>query len=132
MSRYGQINLIGIVALPLFAAAGSLIVFGARADTQLFVLGTNAIPMLIGGLVSGLLIRSVNKAGADGHMLALAPSLIPAVFGFIWYLYGAFARGADAGVEYFAGPFYLLGLAIIISLVAAIAVFVQRIGKSSS
>lgn len=126
MSRFGKINLLAMVGLPLVATVGSIISFGVRADTQLFVLGTNAVPMLIGGLVSGLLLRSVNKAGGGGHYLALAPTLVPAGFGILWYLYGAIAFTGDAGREYFAGPFYLLAWAVATALVASIAWMIMR------
>jgi hypothetical protein len=103
MSSYGKINFIGMLALPCIAALGSLAVLGARLDTQLFVFGTNIVPMLIGGLISALLLRSVAKAGGRGALIALAPTLAP---------------GYDAGREYFAGPMYLL-LGVVVTGIAA-------------
>jgi hypothetical protein len=126
MSPYGKLNLLGIAGLPLLATAGSIALFGVRADTQFFVFGTNAIPMLIGGLVSALLLRSVNKSGGRGHWLALAPTLVPAGFGILWYLYGAVALTDDAGREYFAGPFYLLALAVATAVIASIGWIASR------
>jgi hypothetical protein len=126
MSRYGKMNLIAMIGLPVIAGLGSIIVFGVRIDTQVFVMGTNAVPMLIGGLVSALLIRSVNRSGRDNFYLALSPTLVPAAFGLLWYLSGIVAPGADAGREYFAGPFYLLAWAIGTALVAWIGYMVVR------
>ena len=112
MSRYGRINLIGMLGLPLVAVVGSIIIFGLLIETQLFVLWTNAVPMLIGGLVSWLLLRSARKSGSRGSYIAVLPTLVPATFGVLWYLLGVVAPGADSGREYFAGPFYLLAWAI--------------------
>ena len=132
MSRYGRINLFAMIGLPLLAMFGSIVVFGVRIDTQMFVLGSNAIPMLIGGLVSGLLIRRLNRRGGGGHGIALAPSLVPAVIGVGWYLYGVVALTNDSGREYFAGPFYLLAAALIVSLIAPIGVLVFGRGGGAS
>jgi hypothetical protein len=130
MSSYGKINMLGMLALPLIAVLGSIIIFGVRVDTQLFVLGTNAVPMLIGGLVSALLLRSVNKRGGGGHYVALLPTLVPAGFGTLWYLFGAVTAAGDTGREYFAGPFYLLAWAIGTAIVAWVSCLLMRAKKS--
>ena len=132
MSRYGKMNLIAMIALPVIAGLGSVIIFGVRIDTQVFVIGTNAVPMLIGGLVSALLLRSVNRSGGDDFYLALSPTLVPAAFGLLWYLSGIVARGNDSGREYFAGPFYLLALAIVTAILAWIGYLVLRSKKSTA
>ena len=126
MSSYGRINLIGMLALPVVAVIGSIAIFGVRVDTQLFVLGTNAVPMLIGGLVSGLLLRSVRKSGGKRQFVALLPTLVPAGFGILWYLFGAVSLSGDAGREYFAGPFYLLAWAFAATIAACVACAVTR------
>ncbi len=127
MSKYGKINLIGMLGLPLVAVVGSIIIFGLLIETQLFVLWTNAVPMLIGGLVSGLLLRSARKSGSRGSYIALLPTLVPATFGVLWYLLGVVAPGADSGREYFAGPFYLLVWAIGTAVFAWIGSMLVRI-----
>ena len=132
MSRYGRMNLIVMFGLPVIAGLGSVIIFGVRIDTQIFVIGTNAVPMLIGGAVSALLLRSVNRTGRDNFYLALSPTLVPAAFGLLWYLSGMVARGADSGREYFAGPFYLLALAIVTAILAWIGYLVMRSNKSAA
>jgi len=132
MSRYGKMNLITMIALPVIAGLGSVIIFGVRVDTQVFVIGTNAVPMLIGGLVSALLLRSINRSGGDEFYLALSPTLVPAAFGLLWYLSGIVARGNDSGVEYFAGPFYLLALTIVTAILAWIGYLVVRSKKSTA
>lgn len=132
MSGDGRKALLGILILPLFAALGALILFGDSdilGNTLMFVFGTNLIPMLIGGLFSGLLIRSFNKSGgspASRRWVALAPVLLPFVFGVVWYLMSILNQGAaDAGREYFAGPFYLLGLALGAGIIASIVYMVM-------
>ena len=132
MSRYGKMNLVAMIALPVIAGLGSVIIFGVRIDTQIFVIGTNAVPMLIGGLVSAFLIRSVNRSGGDSFYLALSPTLVPAAFGLLWYLSGIVAQGADSGREYFAGPFYLLALAIVTAILAWIGYLVMRSNKTAA
>jgi hypothetical protein len=132
MSRYGKMNLMMMVALPVIAGLGSIMIFGVRIDTQVFVMVTNAIPMLIGGLVSALLIRSVSRSGGDGFYLALSPTLIPAAFGLLWYVSGIIAPAADSGREYFAGPFYLLAWAVGTAIIAMIGSVVMRAKKSAA
>jgi hypothetical protein len=101
------------------------VVFGLLPATQAFVFGTNAIPMLIGGAVSGLLLRSANKSGR-GHGIAIWPTMLPAGAGILWYLYGAAAFEADAGREYFAGPFYLLAGVLCTAVIAWMTRLVRR------
>ena len=127
MSGDGKKILLGIIILPLFASLGAFILFGDSdiiGDTVVYVFGTNLIPMLIGGVFSGLLIRSFNKSGGSStnrRRVALAPMLLPFVFGVLWYLMGILRLGAfDAGREFFSGPLYLLGLALGIGIISSI------------
>lgn len=128
MSSYGKLNLIGMITLPLVAVLGSILMFGVRMDTQIFVFGTNAAPMLIGGLASALYLRSANKSG-NGQMIALWPTLVPAGVGILWYLFGAVSSAPDSGREYFAGPFYLVAGVLIMIVVAGV---VGRVARSRS
>jgi hypothetical protein len=125
MSSDGKKILLSIIVLPLVAVVGAVVVFGALADTMAFVFGTNLIPMVIGGFFSGLLIRAVNRsngAAANKRWIALAPVGIPLIFGALWYLAAIVNSGApDAGSEFFAGPIYLVGLAVGASVIATIA-----------
>lgn len=121
MSNYGKLNLLGILGLPVLAVITSIISFGPRGDTMVFVFGSHAIPMLIGGLISALLLRASNKSG-KGHAISLWPTLIPAVLAAIWLLYGALLSSSpDVGREYMALPFYLIGWTVGIGIIAAIA-----------
>ena len=132
MSRYGKINLWAALGLPLLAVFASLLVFGVRLDTQFFILGTNAIPMLIGGVVSGMLLRTVKRKGGGREFIALLPTLVPAGFGLLWYVGGLLLLGSDAGREYFAGPFYLLGLAAFTALVATLICLIMPAAKPAT
>ena len=123
MSGIGRLNLLGIFAMPVFAALASIIVFGEEnyAQVQVFVFGTNLIPMLIGGVVSAFLIRSANKKSKN-KWVAISPTLLPAGLGILWYLIGIINTSAyDAGREFFAGPIYLLLFAASVSVIAIIA-----------
>jgi len=131
MSSYGKINLIGMLALPLVAVLAAIIMFGVRIDTLIFVFGMNAVPMLIGGLISALLLRSANKAGGSGQFIALWPTLVPAVIGSVWYLSGALVPSeSDPGREYIAAPIYLVLWVIGMGLVAWIGGIIARSSRS--
>jgi hypothetical protein len=126
MTRYGKLNLLGMLLLPVAATVAALIVFGTRADTLVTVFGLNLVPMLIGGLVSGLLLRSANRAG-KGQGIALWPTLIPAALGAIWYLFRAVVPAEVApGAEYIAAPQYLLMGVLLLSVVAWLGCLVAR------
>ena len=127
MSSYGKLNLLCMFGLPVIAVLASVIMFGARGDTMVFVFGTNFVPMLIAGLISGLMLRSANKSGS-GHSIAIWPTLIPAAIAGVWYLYGALiSTSSDAGREYMALPFYLIGWVLITGIVAAV---VRRVSSN--
>lgn len=126
MSRYGKINLLGMLLLPVAATVAALIVFGNRTDTMVTVFGLNLVPMLIGGAVSGLLVRGANRAG-KGQGIAVWPTLVPAIAGAVWYLFRAVVPADVApGAEYIAGPQYLLMGVILMSVVAWIGSLVAR------
>jgi hypothetical protein len=119
-------NLAGMLLLPAAASVAALIVFGARSDTLLTVFALNLVPMLISGLVSWLLLRGALRAG-KGQGIALWPTIIPAVFGAIWYLWRAFVPDPVApGAEYIAGPQYLLMGVIVLGIVAWVGCRIAR------
>lgn len=127
MSSYGKINLLGMLGLPVVAVLSSMIMFGPRSDTIVFVFAINIMPMLVGGLISGLLLRSVNKAGGNGRLIAVSPTLIPAIFGAIWYLFSALlSADPGAGREYIAAPIYMLIGVFVIGIIAWVSGTVTR------
>jgi hypothetical protein len=67
------------------------------------------------------LIRAANKAANNKYRIAMAPIMLPAAFGLLWYLLAILNLNApDAGREFFAGPLYLLGWALAIGVLASI------------
>jgi hypothetical protein len=131
MTGYGKINLAGMVTLPAAAVLAAIISFGPRPDTMLAVFAMNAIPMLIGGLVSALLLRGANRARA-GQGIALWPTLIPAAVGAVWYLWRAVLPEEVApGREYLAAPQYLLIAVVVLAVVAWIGCRIARAGQST-
>lgn len=127
MTALGKFNLLGILIMPVVATLTGLFLFGPRADTMASIFGLNIVPMLIGGLISGLLIRSARKAGGAGRSFALWPTLVPAAIGIVWYLSDAlFPAENDPGRVYISGPQYLLGIAILVGIIAAVCAAIAR------
>jgi hypothetical protein len=127
MSGYGKLNLLGMLVMPVVATMAVVVISGPRIDTMLTVFGMNAVPMLLAGLFSALLLRGANKAGGVGRGIALWPTMIPAAIGVIWYLWDAlFPAELDPGRVYIAGPIYLVLWAIVAGFVSWIACIVVR------
>ncbi len=132
MSGYGKLNLISMFLLPAAAVLAALVVFGTRTDTLLWVAIINAVPVLLGGLFSALLLRGAQRAGA-GQFIALWPSLLPAVIGAGWYLWRAVQPEAVApGREYLAVPQYMLLAAIMLGIIAWIGCRIARARQSAA
>jgi hypothetical protein len=138
MSSDGKKILLSIIAVPILASIGAFILFQKDAesigDTLVYVFGTNLIPMLIGGLFSGILIRFVSRANgtaANKRWIALAPITLTFLAGMLWYLLALVNLGSfDSGREFFSGPIYLLILAGVTGVLASIAYAV--VPKASS
>lgn len=127
MTRQGKYNLLGIIMLPLavvLAAAISTMngVWEAYGKTYLFLFGLNLAIMLLAGLLSGLLL--LWASGERSRWFAVAPTLLTAVIGGVWYLFRAFIPAAIApGSEYIGVPQHLATIAI----GAAVIVFLLRL-----
>ena len=125
MTYHGKWNLYGMLLLPLCATLAALIVFGWRTDTLVAVFGLNLVPMLIAAPVSGLLLLLTRRASPGVRFLAIAPTVVPAALGSLWYLGRALAPASVApGAEYIAAPQYLLMgvlLLVVIALVGCVA-----------
>ena len=131
MTGYGKINLLGMLAMPAVATLAAAIIFGPRVDTMVAVFGMNAIPMLIGGLFTGLLLRGAGKAGGAGRGIALWPTLVPAGIGIVWYLWDALLPAdLDPGRVHIAGPQYLLMIAVLMGLVSWVGCLVVRTSRA--
>ena len=133
MTGYGKTNLLGMVLMPAVATLTSVIMFGLIPATMLSVFVMNLIPMLIGGLFTGLLLRGCRKSGGAGRAIALWPTLLPAVVGIAWYLRDAlFPAANDPGRVYIAGPQYLLVLALVTGICAWAACFIARSRRAAA
>jgi len=133
MTVYGKINLVAMLSLPVVAMLAAVIMFGPRLDTMVTVFCLNAVPMLVGGLIAALLLRSAAKAGGSGRSIAIWPTAVPALVGIVWYLWGAFVPAElDPGREYIAAPQYLLVLALGTGFVAGIIGKVVRSARTSA
>lgn len=119
MSGYGKINLLAMLLMPVVATLTGIVMFGSNVETMVTVFGMNAVPMLVGGLISGLLLRGANKAGGVGRAFTVWPTVLPAIMGIAWYLRDAlFPAETDPGRVYFSGPLYLLTIAIVAGVCA--------------
>ncbi len=133
MSGYAKINLLGMFLMPAIATLTGIVMFGPRVDTMVAVFSMNVIPMLFGGLFSGLLLRGCRKYGGAGRAIALWPTLLPAIIGIVWYLSDAlFPAEQDSGRVYIAGPQYLLAAAIATGLVAWVVCVIVRSQRSAA
>ena len=127
MTKHGKLNLLGMLLLPLAASVAALIAFGPLPATRVAVFLINAVPMLIAGLVSGLLLRRAGRSGGKGRAIALWPTLIPAVIGTVWYLWRSLVPQQVApGAEMITGPQYLLIAVVVLGVVAWIASRLQQ------
>ena len=127
MTRQGKYNLLGIILLPLaviLAAAISTMngVWEAYGKTYVFLFGLNLAIMLVAGLLSGLLL--LWAGGERSRWLAVAPTVLTALVGGIWYLFRAiFPAEIAPGSEYIGVPQYLATIAV----GAAVIVFLLRL-----
>lgn len=133
MTKHGKLNLLALLGMPAAATLAALIVFGPRPDTLLAVFGLNLVPMLIGAMFAGLLLRGTRKAGGSGRGIALWPAVIPAVVGAVWYLWRAVLPEEVApGREYLAAPQYLLIMVVALGIIAWIGCRIARMGKTAA
>lgn len=133
MTNYAKLNLLAVVGMPAAATLAAAItpaLGSLNAGGFLAVFVMNLMPMLIGGLAAGLLLRGARKVAGAGAGIALLPSVVPALFGAVWYLWRAVMPEEIApGREYLAGPQYLLIMVIGLWIVAWVAGRIARAGK---
>ncbi len=119
MSGYGKINLLGMLLMPAVATLMGVLMFGPRTDMMVAVFGMNALPMLLGGMFSGFLLRGAGKSGGVGRSITLWPTLLTAGIGIVWYLRDAlFPAEQDPGRVFLAAPPYLLAIAVVAGMCA--------------
>lgn len=112
MSRHARLNLLGMILLPTAAMIGLFIgalngVMKPYAGTYISVAAMNGALMLVAGLISALLLRKAS--GDTACLVAVAPTLVPSVWGSLWYLWrGVVPATVAPGAEFIAAPQYLL------------------------
>lgn len=127
MTKQGKFNLLGIFLLPFAACVGAAIatangVWNAYGATYQFLFGLNFGFMLVVGLLSGLLL--LWSKGDRSRWLAVAPTLLTAVYGALWYIgRGIVPAEVAPGAEYIGALQYLL----IIALATVFVVLVLRV-----
>jgi len=129
MTRYGKLNLLGMVMVPCAAAVSGLIVFGTNWPAIGYIFAMNSIAGLVAGLFSGLMLLWANKRGGNdlACKVAISPTIIPAVFFSVWYLWRAISPAeVGPGAEYIAAPQYHVMAVLFLGIVAFILGFFVR------
>lgn len=135
MTKQGKYNLLGIIALPLAVVAAAAIatangVWEAYSKTYAFLFGLNFAFMLLVGLISGLLLL---WAGGDrSRWLAIAPTLLTAGCGALWYLWSAvFPSEVAPGWQFIGVPQYLLMVAAGSAVIVVLLRLTGIVGKTA-
>jgi hypothetical protein len=112
MTKHGALNLAGMFLLPVAAVAAGAIstlngVWAAYTDTYIYIFILNSVVSVPAAFFSWLFLR--RSIGNGPRWFAILPSLGPAVYGSVWYLWRSiFPSEIAPGVEYLAAPQYLL------------------------
>ncbi|MBM4195604.1 MAG: hypothetical protein FJ197_00705 [Gammaproteobacteria bacterium] len=134
MTLYGKINLLAMIALPVTAVVAGAVftdIGPGRPDTLAWLFGMNLVVTLFGGLFAALLLRGARKAGGPGSAIALAPSVVPAAVGSLWYLFRAVSpEEVGPGAWTLAGPQLLILSVFALWILAWIGGRVYRATKS--
>ncbi len=127
MTKQGKYNILAILTLPVAAVVCAWIakqngVWEAYSDTYIWLFQMNLIFMLVVGLLTGLLL--LWSGGEKSRWLAVAPALLTAGWGALWYLFRAlFPAEVAAGSEYIGALQYLL----VFALAAVFVVLLLRV-----
>jgi len=125
MSKFGKLNLLAMIAVPVTVAVSSLIIFGTRFDTMSYLFGLNLAVVLIPGFFSWLMLRKANNDISS--WVAISPTLIPGAWLVLWYAFRTVSPAAVApGAEYIAAPQYYAMLSLLLVVVTFIAGFFVR------
>jgi hypothetical protein len=117
MTSHAKLNLVGMLSVPLIAVIVGVYAFGPRLDTAISLFAINAVPLLIAGLISGLMLRKSESNAA--RYISISPTLIPAIWFCVWYLWlAAFPPAVAPGAEFIAGPQYLIPVVLVLGIIA--------------
>lgn len=130
MTKHARYNLLGMLLLPVAALVAAAIatangVWNAYAATYVFLFALNFAVTLPAALISGFLLR--RSSGELSRWIAILPTLAPAVYGSVWYLWRAFFPAPVApGAEYIGALQYLL-IALLAVTFAVLLIRVTRL-----
>jgi hypothetical protein len=125
MSKQGRLNLLGMLLLPVAVVVAAGIatangVWNAYADTYIFLFALNSVVTVPAAIFSGLFLR--RSAGDTARWVAILPTLIPSVYGAVWYLWRAvFPAKIAPGAEYIGAVQYLMIGMILITFLVLVA-----------
>jgi hypothetical protein len=111
MTKHGTLNIGAMVMLPAAAALAAAIatangVWQAYMATYVTVIILNSIITVPAAFLSWLFLR--RSTGETARLIAIMPTLVPSLWGSIWYIwYAFFPAEVAAGAEYLGAPQYL-------------------------
>lgn len=112
MTKHGTLNFSAMLLLPVAAVLAGYIatlngVWNAYSATYVAVFATTIAVTLPAAFFSWLFLR--RSTGETARLIAIMPTVFPAVLGAVWYLwYAFFPADIAAGAEYLGFPQYLL------------------------
>jgi hypothetical protein len=112
MSKHGTLNLLAMLLLPVTVTVAAAIatangVWNAYSDTYIFLFQLNCIVTVPAAFFSWLLLR--RSTGDRARLIAISPTVVPAVYGSVWYLWRAiFPAEVAPGAEYLGAVQYLM------------------------
>ncbi|MGI9290842.1 MAG: hypothetical protein ACR2QG_06160 [Gammaproteobacteria bacterium] len=125
MSKHGKLNLLGMLLLPVAVTLAAWIatmngVWNAYSNTYIFLFSINAVVTVLGAIFSGIFLR--NSVGDKARLIAILPTLVPSIYGSVWYLWrGLFPSEVAPGAEYIGVVQYLLIIMVLMTFLVAVA-----------
>jgi hypothetical protein len=124
MSKHGRLYILGMLLLPVAVVVAAAIatangVWNAYSDTYIFLFALNSVVTVPAAIFSGIFLR--RSTGNSARWVAILPTIIPSVYGSVWYLWRAvFPAKVAPGAEYIGAVQYLMiGMIVMIFLVLA-------------
>jgi len=112
MTKHGTLNFLGMLLLPVTVTVAAAIatangVWNAYSDTYIFLFALNCVVTVPAAFFSWLLLR--RSTGDRARLIAISPTLVPATYGAVWYLWRAISPAEVApGAEYIGAVQYLM------------------------
>jgi hypothetical protein len=130
MTTQGKWNLIGLFLLPVAVVIAAAIatangVWNATSEVYIFLFQMNFGVMLLAAFFSWLLLRKAE--GGRARWFAVLPTVGPAIYGAVWYLWrSVFPAAVAPGAEYIGAVQYL-AIAILVLTVLVLLLRVTGI-----